>query len=114
MRFYNILNESNRNSYLIQVGLNMLAISATAVQVKINLINKIKQLNWIVEKIINIPIILQAVVNLDRPEEAIRSAVFCGANQFHLFVLSLPGQVLLDHCSEFSNNMYVFTLCKNK
>ena len=114
MRFYNILNESNRNSYLIQVGLNMLAISATAVQVKINLINKIKQLNWIVEKIINIPIILQAVVNLDRPEEAIRSAVFCGANQFHLFVLSLPGQVLLDHCSEFSNNMYAFTLCKNK
>ncbi|XP_031366028.1 uncharacterized protein LOC102674214 isoform X4 [Apis dorsata] len=79
IQFYNILNESNRNRYLIPVGLNMLAISATAVQ---------------------------AVVNLDRPEEAIRSAVFCGANQFHLFVLSLPGQVLLDHCSEFSNNIY--------
>lgn len=58
--------------------------------------------------------ILQAVINLDRPEEAIRSAVFCGANQFHLFVLSLPGQVLLDHCSDFSNNMYVFVLCKYK
>ncbi|XP_050580530.1 uncharacterized protein LOC126917572 isoform X1 [Bombus affinis] len=79
IQFYNILNESSRTSYLIQVGLNMLIISATA---------------------------LQAVINLDKPEEAIRSVVFCGANQFHLFVLSLPGQVLLDHCAELGNNIY--------
>ncbi|XP_043594043.1 uncharacterized protein LOC122572732 [Bombus pyrosoma] len=79
IQFYNILNESSRTSYLIQVGLNMLIISATA---------------------------LQAVINLDKPEEAIRSVVFCGANQFHLFVLSLPGQVLLDHCTELGNNIY--------
>lgn len=36
-----------------------------------------------------------------------RSAVFCGASQFHLFLLSLPGQVLLDHCSDLADNMYV-------
>lgn len=52
--------------------------------------------------------IFQAVINLDKPEEAIRSVVFCGANQFHLFVLSLPGQVLLDHCTELGNNMYIY------
>ena len=51
--------------------------------------------------------IFQTVVNLDRPEEAMRSAVFCGASQFHLFLLSLPGQVLLDHCSDLADNMYV-------
>ncbi|XP_017754793.1 PREDICTED: odorant receptor 9a-like [Eufriesea mexicana] len=85
IQFYNILNQSSRYSYLAQVGLNMLAISATAVQ---------------------------AVVNLNRPDEAFRSAVFCGANQFHLFVLSLPGQVLLDHCIQLANNLYFSTWYK--
>ncbi|XP_050580533.1 uncharacterized protein LOC126917573 isoform X2 [Bombus affinis] len=80
--FYNILNGSSQGSYLIQVGLNMLGISVTAVQ---------------------------TVVNLDRPEEAMRSAVFCGASQFHLFLLSLPGQVLLDHCSDLADNIYSST-----
>ncbi|XP_068966132.1 odorant receptor Or2-like isoform X2 [Bombus flavifrons] len=80
--FYNILNGSSQGSYLIQVGLNMLGISVTAVQI---------------------------VVNLDRPEEAMRSAVFCGASQFHLFLLSLPGQVLLDHCSDLADNIYSST-----
>ncbi|XP_043511733.1 uncharacterized protein LOC122529552 [Frieseomelitta varia] len=82
IRFCNILNECSQGSYLIQVGLNMLGISATAVQ---------------------------TVVNLDRPEEAMRSALFCGANQFHLFLLSLPSQVLLDHCSDLANNIYSST-----
>ncbi|XP_048266430.1 uncharacterized protein LOC100645055 [Bombus terrestris] len=79
IQFYNILNESSQGSYLIQVGLNILSISTAAVQ---------------------------TVVKLNRPEEAIRSAVFCGACQFHLFLLSLPGQVLLDHCSDLANNIY--------
>ncbi|XP_050580536.1 uncharacterized protein LOC126917575 isoform X1 [Bombus affinis] len=79
IQFYNILDESSQSSYLIQVGLNILSISTAAVQ---------------------------TVVNLDRPEEAIRSAVFCGACQFHLFLLSLPGQVLLDHSSDLADNIY--------
>ena len=54
--------------------------------------------------------ISQTVVNFDRPAEALRAAVFHGANQFHLFVLSLPGQVLLDHCNELAKQMYVFTI----
>ena len=36
-----------------------------------------------------------------------RNAVFCGASQFHLLLLSLPGQVLLDSCSTLTHNMYV-------
>ncbi|KOX75138.1 hypothetical protein WN51_14285 [Melipona quadrifasciata] len=77
IRFYKLLNDCSQGSYLIQVGLNMLIISATAVQ---------------------------TMVNLDKPAEAIRSAVFCGASQFHLFLLSLPGQVLLDNCSALAEN----------
>ncbi|XP_043594039.1 uncharacterized protein LOC122572729 isoform X2 [Bombus pyrosoma] len=80
--FYNILNGSSQGSYLIQVGLSMLGISTTAAQI---------------------------VINLDRPEEAMRSAVFCGASQFHLLLLSLPGQVLLDHCSDLADNIYSST-----
>ncbi|XP_061937824.1 odorant receptor 63a-like isoform X2 [Apis cerana] len=79
IEFYNILNENCQYSYLIQVGLNMLGMSTTAVQ---------------------------TVINLDRPDVAIRSAVFFGANQFHLFLLSLPGQILLDHCADFANAIY--------
>ncbi|CAL7940218.1 unnamed protein product [Xylocopa violacea] len=82
IQFYDILNESSRFSYLIQVGLNMMGISVTAVQ---------------------------TVANFGRPEEAIRTAVFLGAEQFHLFVISLPGQVLLDHCSTLSDNIYSST-----
>ena len=52
--------------------------------------------------------IFQTVVNFDRPAEALRAGVFHGATQFHLFVLSLPGQVLLDHCNELAKQMYVF------
>ena len=39
-----------------------------------------------------------------------RSAAFCGANQFHLFLLSLPGQVLLDNCFNLTNDMYVICI----
>ncbi|KAK9306171.1 hypothetical protein QLX08_003064 [Tetragonisca angustula] len=82
IEFYNLLNESNQKSYLIQVGINMMGMSVTAVQ---------------------------TVVNFDRPAEALRAAVFHGANQFHLFVLSLPGQVLLDHCNELAKQIYSST-----
>ncbi|XP_043511732.1 uncharacterized protein LOC122529551 [Frieseomelitta varia] len=82
IEFYNLLNESNQKSYLIQVGINMMGMSVTAVQ---------------------------TVVNFDRPAEALRAALFHGANQFHLFVLSLPGQVLLDHCNEFAKQIYSST-----
>ncbi|KAK9306166.1 hypothetical protein QLX08_003060 [Tetragonisca angustula] len=85
IEFYSILNDNSRSSYLIQVGLNMMGISVTAVQ---------------------------TVANLDRPAEAIRTGIFLGAEQFHLFVISLPGQVLLDHCSDLANNIYKSTWYK--
>ncbi|CAK9815525.1 Odorant receptor Or2 [Anthophora plagiata] len=68
IQFYEILNDSSRNSYLIQT-----------------------------------------VLTLDRPEEALRCGVFLGAEQFHLFVISLPGQVLLDHCTALTNEIYCST-----
>ncbi|XP_043517841.1 uncharacterized protein LOC122532806, partial [Frieseomelitta varia] len=77
--FFMLLDKSSQISYLIQVGLNMLGMSATAVQ---------------------------TVVNIHRPEIAMRNAVFCGASQFHLLLLSLPGQVLLDSCSTLADNIY--------
>ncbi|XP_048265906.1 uncharacterized protein LOC105665636 [Bombus terrestris] len=85
IEFYNILNENSRSSYLLQVGLNMMGISMTAVQ---------------------------TVANLERPAEAVRTGIFLGAEQFHLFVISLPGQVLLDHCSDLANNIYGSTWYK--
>ncbi|KAK9306392.1 hypothetical protein QLX08_002910 [Tetragonisca angustula] len=85
IRFYELLNDCSRGSYLIQVGLTMLIISATAVQ---------------------------TVINLNRPEEAMRNAVFCSASQFHLFLLSLPGQVLLDNCDALAKNIYGSTWYK--
>ncbi|XP_017795548.1 PREDICTED: uncharacterized protein LOC108576982 [Habropoda laboriosa] len=85
IEFYDILNESSRNSYLIQVGLNMMGISVTAVQ---------------------------TVLTLDRPAEALRCAVFLVAEQFHLFIISLPGQTLVDHCTKLSKDIYSSTWYK--
>lgn len=51
--------------------------------------------------------VFQTVANLDKPDEALRTGVFLGAEQFHLFVISLPGQVLLDHCDMLADVMYV-------
>ncbi|CAL7940363.1 unnamed protein product [Xylocopa violacea] len=79
LQFYHVLNESLRISYLLQVGFIMIGISAIAVQM---------------------------TVSLDTPEEALRAALFLIAKQFHLFMISLPGQILLDHCSNLSNNIY--------
>nr|XP_034175224.1 uncharacterized protein LOC117601958 [Osmia lignaria] len=79
LQFYEILNETSTNSYLFQVGINMIGISVTAVQL---------------------------ILNLDRPEEATKAGVLLVSKQFHLFVISLPGQVLLDHCAELETNIY--------
>ncbi|XP_071873033.1 uncharacterized protein [Bombus fervidus] len=82
IHFYDILDENNRLSYMIQIGLTMIGITTTAVQ---------------------------TVINLDRPGISIKSAVLCGANQFHLFMLSLPGQILVDHCTELTKQLYCST-----
>ncbi|XP_034176024.2 uncharacterized protein LOC117602304 [Osmia lignaria lignaria] len=83
LQFYEILNETSTNSYLFQVGINMIGISVTAVQL---------------------------ILNLDRPEEATKAGVLLVSKQFHLFVISLPGQVLLDHCAELETNMYHYLI----
>ncbi|XP_017795547.1 PREDICTED: odorant receptor 9a-like [Habropoda laboriosa] len=85
IKFYDILNESSRNSYLLQVGLSMMSISVTAVQI---------------------------MLALDRPSEAIRYSVVLGGAQFHLFIISLPGQTLVDHCTMLTNDIYSSTWYK--
>ncbi|XP_076389222.1 uncharacterized protein LOC100875381 [Megachile rotundata] len=79
IRFYEYMDESTRTSYLFQVGLNMIGITVTAVQ---------------------------AVMYIDRPEEAFRIVMFLLGQQFHLYALSLPGQVLIDRGLELINDIY--------
>ncbi|KAG6801501.1 hypothetical protein HZU73_03076 [Apis mellifera caucasica] len=80
IQFFSILDESSRNTYLFLVGTNIMATSISAVQV---------------------------VLNLDKLEVAIKSAVFLIAAQFHLFILSIPGQILLNHYSNLKNNIFM-------
>ncbi|XP_076171068.1 uncharacterized protein LOC143148539 [Ptiloglossa arizonensis] len=79
IRFFKFLDEINRNNYLIQMGLNMMGISITA---------------------------FQTVIHLNEPTQAFRHGVFFLAQKFHLFILSLPGQVLVDHSLELTTIIY--------
>ncbi|XP_076168801.1 odorant receptor Or2-like [Ptiloglossa arizonensis] len=78
LMFYELVEKMNRNSFLLQIGLSFMSISVTAVQ---------------------------AVMNLDQPREALRIGLFFGAQKFHLFFISLPGQKLVDHSLELSDNV---------
>ncbi|XP_076764144.1 uncharacterized protein LOC143431356 [Xylocopa sonorina] len=78
LRYYNLLNNTCRNLYLIQMGLNIVLISITAVKV---------------------------VMYLHQADQAIRAAVFLAGQQFHLYIISLPGQLLLDQSLELSDTM---------
>ncbi|XP_076763118.1 uncharacterized protein LOC143430624 isoform X2 [Xylocopa sonorina] len=79
LQFYQIIDDSSRLSYFFQVLFNMIGITVTAVQ---------------------------TVMYLHRPEEALRIAVFLVAQQFHLLVITLPGQVLVDQSLQFANDIY--------
>ncbi|XP_076671033.1 odorant receptor 9a-like isoform X2 [Andrena cerasifolii] len=79
IQLYELIGNSNRNSYLLQVGLNMVAISVTAVQI---------------------------LMHLDQPAEVFRIAMFLSAQKFHLLVLSLPGQALVDYSLGLANDIY--------
>lgn len=51
---------------------------------------------------------------MDRPAEAIRAIVYLAAQQFHLYMISLPGQTLLDQSVELADKMYVSNTYKIK
>ncbi|XP_076633580.1 uncharacterized protein LOC143347869 [Colletes latitarsis] len=80
IKFFEFLDNLNRKNYLIQMGLNMIGISITA---------------------------FQTVVHLHEPDQAFRYGVFFTAQNFHLFFLSLPGQVLLDYSLDLATNIYM-------
>lgn len=44
---------------------------------------------------------------LHKPEEAFRISLFLMATQFHLFIITLTGQVIADQSSKLASNMYV-------
>lgn len=46
-------------------------------------------------------------MNLHQPEEALRIGLFLVAQQFHLLIITLPGQMITDHSFELTNDMYV-------
>ncbi|XP_043258623.1 uncharacterized protein LOC122400920, partial [Colletes gigas] len=77
IKFFEFLDNLNRKNYLIQIGLNMIGISITA---------------------------FQAVVHLHEPDQFFRYCVFFAGQNFHLFILSLPGQVLLDYSLDLATN----------
>ncbi|XP_017754777.1 PREDICTED: odorant receptor 9a-like [Eufriesea mexicana] len=79
LQFYHLLAKCCRNLYLVQMGLNMIVIISTAVEI---------------------------VMFLNKPEEAIRASVFLMAQQFHLYVISLPGQDLLEQSLELADKIY--------
>ncbi|CAL7943990.1 unnamed protein product [Xylocopa violacea] len=79
LQFYNTLERSSRNLYLLQIGINMMVISVTGVEL---------------------------VMHFEQPNQAIRIAVFLAGQQFHLYIISLPGQLLLDKSSELSDKIY--------
>ncbi|CAK9815529.1 Odorant receptor Or2 [Anthophora plagiata] len=79
LQYHQIFERSSRYMYLIQVGLSMFIISVTAAA---------------------------CVVNTDRPDELVKFAMFVGAQKFHLLILSLPGQMLLDQSLGLADIIY--------
>ncbi|XP_076670707.1 uncharacterized protein LOC143370012 [Andrena cerasifolii] len=78
--FFDFLDGTNRMTFLLQVGFNMVGTSVTA---------------------------FQAVMHLDDTKEAVRYAIFFGGQKFHLYFLSLPGQILSEYSTEVLDHMYV-------
>ncbi|XP_017795546.1 PREDICTED: uncharacterized protein LOC108576980 [Habropoda laboriosa] len=78
-QYCQILERSSQHMYLIQVGLSVFIISVTAAA---------------------------CIMNIDRPDELIRLAMFVVAQKFHLLILSLPGQMLLDHSLGLADIIY--------
>ncbi|XP_053997921.1 uncharacterized protein LOC128886783 [Hylaeus anthracinus] len=79
IKFYELMNDINQIGYLLTIGLNMLCISVTAVQL---------------------------IMYIDQPTELIKVLVFLCAQKFHLFFISLPGQRMLDYSLELAENVY--------
>ena len=52
-------------------------------------------------------LLFQIHMHLDEPGEVLRIAVFFIAQKFHLFVLSLPGEALVDYSLGLGNDMNV-------
>ncbi|XP_053981963.1 uncharacterized protein LOC128878100 [Hylaeus volcanicus] len=79
IHFYELLENMNRRSFLLQIGFIMIGISVTAVQ---------------------------TMMNIDNKSEALRIALFLGGQQFHLFFTCLPGQRLVDHSLQLGEDLF--------
>ncbi|XP_053982211.1 odorant receptor 9a-like isoform X2 [Hylaeus volcanicus] len=79
LRFYELLNDMNRKGFLLTIGMNMISISMTMVQL---------------------------VIYMDQPAEQTKIFSFLIAQLFHVFFISLPGQRILDYSFELAENIY--------
>ncbi|XP_076632149.1 uncharacterized protein LOC143347119 [Colletes latitarsis] len=79
IRFFKFLDGMNRKNFLLQIGCSVIGISVTA---------------------------FQTVVHIGQPDEAFRYGLFFAAQKFHLFYISLPGQIISDHSTEIASDMY--------
>ncbi|XP_053981999.1 uncharacterized protein LOC128878119 isoform X2 [Hylaeus volcanicus] len=79
IEFFKMLEQVTEKLYLLLIGGNMIGICVTAFQV---------------------------IVHLNEPDEAIRYVVFCVAQNFHLFYISIPGQIIADRSFELGTSMY--------
>ncbi|XP_076673226.1 uncharacterized protein LOC143371661 isoform X3 [Andrena cerasifolii] len=79
IQFFDFLDGTNRMTFLLQVGFNMIGTTVTAFQV---------------------------VMHLDDTKEAVRYAIFFGGQKFHLYFLSLPGQILSEYSTGVLDHIY--------
>ncbi|XP_076393301.1 odorant receptor 65a-like [Megachile rotundata] len=77
--FFDKLQECSQNMFLLLVALNMILISMTAVQI---------------------------LMHMDQPLDSTRFILFFLCAQFHLYIVSLFGQIILNHSTILAERIY--------
>ncbi|XP_053998217.1 odorant receptor 4-like [Hylaeus anthracinus] len=79
LEFAAFLDNMNRQNFLLQVGMNMIGISVTAFQV---------------------------ATHLSELDQVMRFGMFCVGQNFHLFYISVPGQIIADQSIYLARTLY--------
>nr|XP_012138767.1 PREDICTED: uncharacterized protein LOC100875325 isoform X2 [Megachile rotundata] len=79
LEFFNLLQACSQSMNLLLVGMNMLLISTTGVQI---------------------------ILYMDRPLDSVRFVLFFLGEHFHLYIISLLGQIVLNHSLLLPEKIY--------
>nr|XP_012138789.1 PREDICTED: odorant receptor 4-like isoform X2 [Megachile rotundata] len=79
LEFFGYLQKCTQNMFLLVVAINMILISTTAVQI---------------------------LMHMDRPLDSTRFILFFLCSHFHLYVISLFGQIVLNHSTVLAKRIY--------